>query len=124
MHDILLIVHMLVAAALIGLVLIQRGKGADMGAAFGSGASSTVFGSRGSASFLSRATAVTAILFFVLTGLLAFSTTQKHEVKSATELLAPQAPKAPVSKTNSPPAASSTTQTKTKPGEVPIVPEK
>jgi preprotein translocase subunit SecG len=124
MHEIILIVHMLVAAALIGLVLIQRGKGADMGAAFGSGASSTVFGSRGSASFLSRATAVTALLFFVLTGLLAFSTTQKRESKSATELLAPQAPTAPDTKANLPPAGSSTTQSKPNPGEVPIVPEK
>ena len=124
MHDILLIVHMLVAAALIGLVLIQRGKGADMGAAFGSGASSTVFGSRGSASFLTRATAVIAILFFVLTGLLAFSSTQKHEIKSATELLAPKVQTAPTTKSNLPPAGSSSTQTKPKPGEVPIEPEK
>ena len=124
MHDIILIVHMIVAAALIGLVLIQRGKGADMGAAFGSGASSTVFGSRGSASFSTRATAVTAILFFVLTGLLAFSTTQKREIKSATELLAPKVQTAPNTKSNVPPAGSSSDQTKPKPGEVPIEPEK
>ena len=91
MHSILLITHILVAAALIGLVLIQRGKGAEVGAAFGSGASNTVFGSRGSASFLTRATAVLAILFFVLTGLLAFTATQKREVKSVTELVTPQA---------------------------------
>jgi preprotein translocase subunit SecG len=57
--------HVLVAVAIIALVLLQRGKGADAGAGFGAGASGTVFGSRGSASFLSRTTAVLATLFFV-----------------------------------------------------------
>jgi len=65
MINIILIVHVLLAAAVIGLVLIQQGKGADAGAAFGSGASSTVFGARGAASFLTRATAMLATLFFV-----------------------------------------------------------
>jgi preprotein translocase subunit SecG len=64
METVLLIFHVLVAVALIALVLLQQGKGAEMGAAFGSGASSTVFGSQGSASFLSRATGVLAALFF------------------------------------------------------------
>jgi preprotein translocase subunit SecG len=59
------IVHVLLAAAIVGLVLIQRGKGADAGAGFGSGASGTVFGARGSANFLSRMTATMAALFFV-----------------------------------------------------------
>jgi preprotein translocase subunit SecG len=121
MHEFILVIHILVAAALIALVLIQRGKGADVGAAFGSGASNTVFGSRGSASFLSRATAVLAILFFVLTGLLAFSSTQKKEIQSATELVAPQAPAKPEPKSKAP-AADSSTQTKS--GDVPVVPEK
>ncbi len=57
--------HVLIAAAIVALVLLQRGKGADAGAGFGAGASGTVFGSRGSASFLSRTTAVLATLFFV-----------------------------------------------------------
>lgn len=57
--------HVLLAFGIIGLVLLQRGKGADAGAGFGAGASGTVFGSRGSASFLSRTTAVMATLFFV-----------------------------------------------------------
>jgi preprotein translocase subunit SecG len=57
--------HVLVAVGIIALVLLQRGKGADAGAGFGAGASGTVFGSRGSASFLSRTTAVLATLFFV-----------------------------------------------------------
>jgi len=59
------VLHVLVAVAIIALVLLQRGKGADAGAGFGAGASGTVFGSRGSASFLSRTTAVLATLFFV-----------------------------------------------------------
>jgi len=61
---IVLSVHVLIAALMIGLILIQHGKGADAGAAFGSGASGTVFGAKGSASFLSRSTAILAALFF------------------------------------------------------------
>lgn len=59
------VVHVLAALALIGLVLIQHGKGADAGASFGAGASNTVFGSAGSANFLTRATAVCAVIFFL-----------------------------------------------------------
>ncbi len=61
----LLIFQVLLGAAIIGLVLLQQGKGADMGAAFGAGASGTVFGSRGGGSFFTRATAVLAALFFI-----------------------------------------------------------
>jgi len=57
--------HVLLAVGIVGLVLLQRGRGADAGAGFGAGASGTVFGARGSASFLSRTTAVLATLFFV-----------------------------------------------------------
>lgn len=66
MQSFLLVVQVLISISLIGLILIQHGKGADAGAAFGSGASSTVFGASGSASFLSRATAVLATLFFAV----------------------------------------------------------
>lgn len=59
------VVHVLAALALIGLILIQQGKGADAGASFGAGASNTVFGSAGSANFLTRATAILAVIFFV-----------------------------------------------------------
>jgi len=72
MQTILLVIHVLIAIGLIGMVMIQHGKGADMGAAFGSGASSTVFGSRGAGSFLTRVTAVLAALFFVTSLALAF----------------------------------------------------
>lgn len=65
MQSLALIIHVVLAAAVIGLVLIQHGKGADAGAAFGSGASATVFGAGGSASFLTKSTTVLAALFFV-----------------------------------------------------------
>lgn len=64
MEGFLLFVHVLVSIALIGLVLIQQGKGADAGASFGGGASQTVFGSAGSATFLTRATKWLAVVFF------------------------------------------------------------
>jgi preprotein translocase subunit SecG len=64
LNHILLVVHVLVAVSVIGLILIQQGKGADAGAAFGSGASGTVFGAQGSGTFLSRTTGILAALFF------------------------------------------------------------
>lgn len=64
LFSLLLSVHILVAIAIIGLVLMQHGKGADMGAAFGSGASGSLFGATGSANFLSRTTGVLAAVFF------------------------------------------------------------
>lgn len=59
-----MILHLFLCVAIVGLVLLQRGKGADAGAGFGAGASGTVFGARGSSSFLSRTTAILATLFF------------------------------------------------------------
>ena len=72
LYNILLIVQILVAVGIIGLVLIQQGKGADAGAAFGGGASGTVFGSRGSGNFLTKLTTVLAIVFFSNSLLLAW----------------------------------------------------
>ncbi len=65
MQSIVLVVHVILAMLVIGLVLIQHGKGADAGAAFGSGASSTVFGAKGSASFITKLTTGAALAFFV-----------------------------------------------------------
>lgn len=65
METLVWVVHVITAAVLIGLVLMQHGKGADMGAAFGTGSAGSLFGSSGSANFLSRSTAVAATLFFV-----------------------------------------------------------
>lgn len=67
-----LVLQMLAAIVMIGLVLVQQGKGADMGASFGGGASGSLFGATGSANFLSRATAACATVFFVSTLALAF----------------------------------------------------
>jgi preprotein translocase subunit SecG len=72
LHTTTVIFHVLIAAAIVGLVLLQRGKGADAGAGFGAGASGTVFGARGSASFLSRTTATLAALFIVTSLTLAY----------------------------------------------------
>ena len=72
MLNILVAVQMLAAIAMIGLILIQHGKGADMGAAFGSGSAGSLFGASGSANFLSRTTAVLAAVFFACTLLLAY----------------------------------------------------
>ncbi len=69
---VILTVQMISAIAMIGLILVQHGKGADMGAAFGSGSSGSLFGASGSANFLSRTTAVLATLFFVCTLALAY----------------------------------------------------
>lgn len=75
MEFILWILHLLVAAAVVGLVLLQHGKGADMGAAFGSGSAGSLFGASGAANFLSRSTAALATVFFLTSmGLTYFST--------------------------------------------------
>ena len=75
--NVLIVAHVVVALAIIGLVLLQHGKGADMGSGFGGGASSSLFGATGSANFLSRTTAVLATLFFVLSLALAYVATKK-----------------------------------------------
>src|SRR5690554_7285001 len=66
MYEILLIAYLIIAIILIGFVMIQQGKGADMGASFGAGASNTVFGASGSGNFLTRTTATLAVVFFIL----------------------------------------------------------
>ena len=78
-----LITHTLIALLIIVLVLLQRGKGADAGAAFGAGASGTVFGARGSGSFFSRATAVCATAFFITSLSLAYLSSQNSSVPSS-----------------------------------------
>lgn len=103
-----LIVHIGVAMGIIVLVLLQHGKGADAGAAFGSGASATVFGARGSASFLTRTTGILAAIFFATSLLLAFLSGGRQEAKSITEtttLPAPAVPSAPADVPVAPEAA-------------------
>jgi preprotein translocase subunit SecG len=77
LFNLVLGVQILSALAIIGLVLVQHGKGADMGASFGSGSAGSLFGASGSANFLSRATAVSAAVFFVCTLALAYSSHQR-----------------------------------------------
>lgn len=79
---VLTILHVFLAFALIGIILIQRGKGAEAGAAFGSGGSATVFGARGAASFLTRTTAILAIVFFLNSLFLAYMYSHVTEKKS------------------------------------------
>jgi preprotein translocase subunit SecG len=95
------IVHILVAGSVVGLVLLQHGKGADMGAAFGGGSSGSLFGSTGSANFMSRATAVLATLFFLTSLGLTYFASQKHETALA-PIVAPAVPAAPAPGTPSP----------------------
>ncbi len=91
-HNIVLLVQILSALGMIGLVLVQHGKGADMGAAFGSGSSGSLFGATGGANFLSRTTAVLATLFFVSTIGLSYLGTVRPESSSAGSVLERTAP--------------------------------
>jgi len=80
LFSVVLTVHILVAISIIGLVLMQHGKGADMGAAFGSGASGSLFGATGSANFLSRATGILAAVFFATSLALAYVASSKPKM--------------------------------------------
>jgi preprotein translocase subunit SecG len=91
LNTIVLVIHVLVGVMMVGLILIQRGKGADAGAAFGSGASGTVFGARGSANFLSRSTAILAAIFFCTSLGLAYLGTQQEAPKSLLDVPAESA---------------------------------
>jgi len=111
---IILTVQLLSAVAMIGLVLIQHGKGADMGAAFGSGASGSLFGASGGANFLSRTTAVLAAVFFACTLALAyFSHARPASSGSVLESPAAVAPAAPAAQipTDTAPAAAAPAST-------------
>lgn len=83
MYEILLVLYLLVSLGLIGLVMVQQGKGADMGASFGAGASNTIFGSSGSGNFLTRTTAILATVFFVIS--LVLGNLSTHRVKQSGE---------------------------------------
>ncbi|HXK56956.1 MAG: preprotein translocase subunit SecG [Gammaproteobacteria bacterium] len=106
MQTILVILHLFLALGLIGLVLMQHGKGADAGAAFGSGASGTVFGASGAANFLSRATAFLATLFFVTSLTLAWYAMQTTEQTGLMDT----------------PQAAAPAPSKIEPNEVPVIP--
>src|SRR5581483_8981044 len=89
--NIIIVAHVIVALGIIGLVLLQHGKGADMGSGFGGGASSSLFGATGSANFLSRATAALATVFFLLSLALAYlASNRTHESGSVVDRLPAQ----------------------------------
>lgn len=96
MYQLLLVVHVVIAMAIIGLVLIQHGKGADIGAAFGSGASNTVFGSQGTGSFLFKLTGGLVLSFFVTSVLL--SSVVANQYHKSQQQAIPQQTSTPESK--------------------------
>jgi preprotein translocase subunit SecG len=113
-ETVLVAVHVLVAAALVGLVLLQHGKGADMGAAFGSGSSGSLFGAAGSANFLSRTTAILATVFFLSSlGLTYFGATRS----GPTDIM-----KQGVTETAPAPAAKETKASDVPQGSAPAIP--
>lgn len=112
LYPLILTVHILVGAAVIGLVLLQHGKGADMGAAFGSGASGSLFGASGSANFLSRTTAVLATVFFITSLGLSFLATNRTQAPTSVMEQVKTQPAAPVEPAPAQPAAEADSKAK------------
>ncbi|TVL52034.1 preprotein translocase subunit SecG [Shewanella algae] len=100
MKEVLMVIYLLVALGLVGLILIQQGKGADMGASFGAGASGTLFGSAGSGNFLTRTTAILAIAFFTLS--LVIGNMSAHHVKQEINIMGPDVEQTQQSETKIP----------------------
>lgn len=90
MQQLLILIHVVICVGLVGLILVQQGRGAEMGASFGSGASQTVFGSQGSASFLVKLTAWAALLFFVSTIILGYVTAHQAKQQRGMDSLIPE----------------------------------
>jgi len=109
----MLVLHVLTAAGVCGLVLLQHGKGADMGAAFGSGTSGSLFGASGSANFLSRSTAVLATLFFLTSMGLTWLSTQRPGSGSVMDTHQVEQPVVPVTPTGGAPQAPAAGDSKT-----------
>lgn len=86
MYEFVLIIHVLISVGLVGMILLQQGKGAEAGAAFGGGASQTVFGSAGSGNFITRTTAVLATAFFATSLTLSYIAAQKSRAATALSL--------------------------------------
>ena len=91
MEQIILVVHLLIALAIIGLIMLQQGKGADVGASFGAGASQTLFGSAGSSNVLTKSTAWLVVLFFATSFGLAMLASNKTKVVDDLDLVIPAA---------------------------------
>ncbi|HIF9341408.1 TPA: preprotein translocase subunit SecG [Photobacterium damselae] len=114
MYEILLVIYLVAALGVIGLVLVQQGKGADMGASFGAGASGTLFGSSGSGNFLTRMTALFATIFFIISLVLGNMSSKHTEEKNSWENLSAPAITQQVQEktTESAPATTSSENTK------------
>lgn len=129
MQTILTVFHLFLAIGLVGLILIQHGRGADAGAAFGSGASATVFGAQGSGSFLSRTTAILAALFFVTSIVMAYYAQQIEAPKGlmeggagAIQLEVPAVPQVPVGEVSVPEVVQQPVQVQVESVDIPVVP--
>lgn len=106
LHTIIVIIQVLSALTIIGLVLLQHGKGADMGAAFGSGASGSLFGATGSSNFLSKSTGIAAAIFFTATlGLAFIGSSRSASTGSVTDTISAPAAKIPPTSATTVPAA-------------------
>ena len=119
LHSILLVIHFICAFSIVGLVLLQRGKGAEAGAGFGAGASGTVFGARGASTALSRATAIFAAVFMINSLLLTYVGTKVSEAQPRTILdeATEAAPKTPAGAVKTP-----APNTATVPAPAPVTP--
>ena len=102
LNTVLIVVHLLLAMGMVGLILLQHGKGADAGAAFGSGASATVFGAKGSSNFLSRTTGILAALFFATSVALATFAMQTGREEGLMDNVQQQAPQSAAPMTDLP----------------------
>ena len=128
MENIIFVVHILTALGIIGLILLQQGKGSEMGASFGAGASQTLFGASGSGNFFSRLTAVFAAIFFITSFSLAVIAKQKTQVDDDIPLPAAEKVTLPPVENDVPtiidPAGSDVPSSDTKglPADVPSVP--
>jgi preprotein translocase subunit SecG len=110
--NVILTVQMLAALGMIGLILVQHGKGADMGAAFGGGSSGSLFGATGSANFLSRTTAVLATVFFITSLALSYIATNRPQAPASVMEQVQTQPAAPVEQAPAQPAAGADSKAK------------
>ncbi len=125
--NLLLVVHLIIAVTIVVLVLLQQGKGSEMGAAFGGGSSQSLFGARGSANFLSRITSALVTIFFITSLVLAYLYTRQGEDTSIlTESVINQADEVEEAMTTTNPEEEATTedtQTQTGESDIPAIPE-
>ena len=112
MYALLILVHVVASISLILIVLLQTGKGADMGAAFGGGASGSLFGATGSANFLSRTTAVLATVFFITSLALSYIATNRPQAPASVMEQVQTLPAAPVEQVPAQPAAGADSKAK------------